>query len=54
MKFPHSYLYKHIDSPSVNFSIISAKSLDKITKTYRQMKYHRDKHIISLNICNNL
>ena len=33
MKFPHSnYLYKHIycDSPSVYYSIISAKSIDKI------------------------
>ena len=38
MKSPHSYLYKHIycDSPSVYFSIINAKSIDKISKTYRQ------------------
>ena len=55
IKFPHSYyLYKNIycANPSVYFSIISAKCIDRIvSKTYRQIKYHRDgknsKHIIS-------
>ena len=59
MKFPHYYLLKHIycDSPSVYFSIISAKNII-VSKTYSQINYHRDgrnsKHFIYLNICTNL
>ena len=62
MKFPHSYdLFKHIYfvTPSVYFSVISPKAPDKIvSKTYKQIKYHRDgqnnKHITCFNICNSV